>query len=72
MAKPDRREEIESAIKTAVSQGWQLAIVVLNDVPSQVYEYVKKLGNQRLGLVTQCVSFQALERNFEKLRTCKN
>jgi hypothetical protein len=72
MAKPDRREEIEAAMKTANEQGWQLAVVVLNDVPPQVYECVKQLGNQRLGVVTQCVSFQALERNSGKLRMCKS
>ena len=72
MAKPDRRQDIEDAMKTASNQGWQLAVVVLNDVPPQVYEYVKQLGNQRLGVVTQCVSFQALERNSGKLRMCKN
>ncbi len=71
IAKPDRRSDIEDAMKTASNQGWQLAIVVLNDVPSQVYEYVKQLGNQRLGVTNQCVSFQALERNSGKLRMCK-
>jgi hypothetical protein len=71
IAKPNRSEEIEAAMKTASSQGWQLAIVVLNDVQPDVYEYVKQLGNQRLGVVTQCVSFQALERNSGKLRMCK-
>ncbi|CAF1114885.1 unnamed protein product [Adineta ricciae] len=68
MAKPPRQDEIENAMKTAVNQGWQLAIVVLNDVPTEVYECVKQLGNQQLGLPTQCVSFQALERNSGKLR----
>jgi len=72
IAKPDQREEIESAMKTATNQGWQLAIVVLNDVPPETYASIKQWGNQRLGLVTQCVSFQALERNFDKLRLCKN
>jgi len=72
VAKPDGREEIELAIKEAVRQGWQLAVVVLNDVPPKVYDWVKQWGNQRLGLVTQCVSFQALERNSGKLRMCKN
>ncbi len=73
MAKPDRRDEIESAMKEAVRQGWQLAVVVLNEVQPDVYECVKQWGNQRLGLVTQCVSYQALERNSgSKLRMCKN
>ena len=70
MAKPPRQDEIENALKIAVNQGWQLAIVVLNDVPAEVYECVKQLGNQQLGLPTQCVSFQALERNSGKLRMC--
>ena len=72
MAKPDRREEVETALKTASQQGWQLAVVVLNDVAPQIYECVKQLGNQQLGVVTQCVSFQALERNSGKLRMCKS
>ncbi len=72
IAKPNRREDIESAIKTAVNQGWQLAIVVLNDVLPELYECVKQWGNQRLGLVTQCVSFQALDKNSGKLRLCKD
>jgi hypothetical protein len=59
-------------MRTATNQGWQLAVVVLNNVPSEVYECVKQWGNQRLGLVTQCVSFQALERSSGKLRMCKN
>ena len=44
VAKPDRRDEIESAIKEAVRQGWQLAVVVLNDVQPDVYECVKQWG----------------------------
>lgn len=70
--KPDRREEIESTLKTATNQGWQIAFVVLNDVLPQVYDCVKQWGNQRLGLVTQCISFQALQKNSGKLRLCKN
>ncbi|UJR07552.1 hypothetical protein I4U23_011840 [Adineta vaga] len=68
IAKPPRREEIENAMRKAANEGWQLAIVVLNDVPTEVYECVKQLGNQQLGLPTQCVSFQAVERNINKLR----
>ena len=59
-------------MKTAVDQDWQIAIVILNNVPSQVYECVKQWGNQRLGLATQCVSFQALEANRSNLRMCKD
>ena len=58
-------------MKTAASQGWQIAIVILNNVQSEVYESVKQWGNQRLGVVTQCVSFQALEGNRSNLRMCK-
>lgn len=72
IAKPDRREEIESALKTAVSENWQIAVVILNNVSSQTYECVKQWGNQRLGLATQCVSFQALEANRNNLRMCKD
>jgi hypothetical protein len=71
MSKPPRREDIETAMKTAHSQGWQLAIVVLNDVQPEVYECIKQWGNQKLGLITQCVSFQVIEKNAGKLRMCK-
>ncbi len=62
MAKPDRRQDVEVAMKDACTQSWQLAVVILNNVQPEIYECVKQLGNQRLGVVTQCVSFQVLEK----------
>lgn len=58
-------------MSAAATQGWQIAMVVLNDVQPKTYDCVKQWGNQRLGLATQCVSFQALQRNSRKLRLCK-
>ena len=46
-------------------------MVVLNNTTDDVYDYVKQCGNQRFGLVTQCVSFQTLQRNIGKLDMCK-
>ncbi|CAF1254023.1 unnamed protein product [Rotaria sordida] len=67
MAKPSRKDEIDKTFSNIKSQGWQLAIVILNDTIPAVYDYVKHLGNQKFGLITQCASFQAIERNSEKL-----
>ncbi|CAF2767340.1 unnamed protein product [Rotaria sp. Silwood2] len=66
IAKPSRKNDVDEAFKTIHSEDWQLAIVILNTT-DPVYNYVKKLGNQKLGLITQCTSFQAIERNSEKL-----
>ena len=52
-------------------ENWQLTVVILNNTPEQVYDFVKQCGNQRYGIVTQCVSYQALERNISKLDMCK-
>lgn len=47
-------------------------MVVLNNTSDNVYDYIKQCGNQRYGLVTQCVSYQSLERNIGKLDMCKS
>ncbi|CAF2311849.1 unnamed protein product [Rotaria sp. Silwood2] len=70
MAKPSRKDDIDETFRNVKSQGWQLAIVILNDAAPAVYNYVKQLGNQKLGLVTQCASFQAIQRNSEKIHMC--
>lgn len=71
IAKPGIKEEIEKTLNNSSKDSWQLAVVVLNNTSDDVYDYVKQCGNQRFGLVTQCVSFQALERNIGKLDMCK-
>ncbi|CAF3771180.1 unnamed protein product [Rotaria sp. Silwood1] len=68
MAKPPQSEDIETAMKIACNENWQIAIVVLNNVLPEVYESVKQWGNQTLGVTTQCVSFQSLQRNAGKYR----
>lgn len=67
MAKPPNKTDIQSALAAASKDNWQLAVIILNNTPDEVYDFVKQCGNQRFGLVTQCVSYQALERNIGKL-----
>ncbi|CAF4338591.1 unnamed protein product, partial [Rotaria sordida] len=55
-------------MKRASNEKWQIAIVVLNDVQPEVYECIKQWGNQTLGVTTQCVNFQSLQRNSGKYR----
>lgn len=71
VAKPATKEDIEKTLNNASKDNCQLAVVVLNNTTDNVYDYVKQCGNQRFGLATQCVSFQALERNIGKLDMCK-
>ncbi len=75
IAKPDLKKDIDDAMSQAIGQGWQLAIIVLNNTRPEVYEYVKQCGNQQIGLITQCVNFQSLERLLKQgpsgLRRCK-
>lgn len=59
-------------MKDASQNGWQLTVVILNETSDDVYADVKRWGNQKLGLITQCVSFQALQRNANNLRMCKS
>lgn len=68
---PDRPERIEQVLREASESKCQLAIVVLNTGNPEVYDSVKQLGNQRLGLRTQCVDMQALRNNIGKLHMCK-
>jgi len=71
LAKPATKDEIEKTLNNASKDHWQLALIVLNNTSDNVYDYIKQCGNQRFGLVTQCVSYQALERNISKLDMCK-
>jgi hypothetical protein len=71
ICKPSTREEIEATLQRGSKENWQLTVVILNNTPEQVYDFVKQCGNQRYGIVTQCVSYQALERNISKLDMCK-
>ncbi|CAF0968816.1 unnamed protein product [Rotaria sordida] len=67
-AKPSRNEDIEVAMKQTSNENWQIAIVILNNVLPEVYESIKQWSNQKLGVPTQCVSFQSLQRNVGKYR----
>ncbi|CAF3366395.1 unnamed protein product [Rotaria socialis] len=67
VAKPPGKSDIEATLHNASNEKWQLAIVILNNTTENVYDYIKQCGNQRYGLVTQCVSYQTLERNLSKL-----
>ncbi|CAF4872522.1 unnamed protein product [Rotaria sp. Silwood1] len=60
--------EIYNTLLDASRQRWQLAIIIINSRNSEiVYNLVKKYANTKIGLMTQCVNFQALERNMSKL-----
>ncbi len=64
--------EIKSTLLNASRERWQLAIVVLNSYNSDmVYNLVKSYANGQIGLMTQCVNYQALKRNISKLDMCK-
>jgi hypothetical protein len=70
--KGTRENEIVETLRNASKQRWQLAIVILNSYDStNVYELVKRSGNQNIGLMTQCVNYQALKRNIGNLGMCK-
>lgn len=69
--KSDRKQDVEKALNDASRNRWQLAIVVLNTRFPQVYGYVKQLGNQKLGLRTQCIELSALMKNLDNLNMCK-
>ncbi|CAF3801905.1 unnamed protein product [Rotaria socialis] len=60
--------DIHDALVDASKKGWSLAVIVLNsDNSDGVYSLVKSCANQQIGLMTQCVNFQALERNIANL-----
>jgi hypothetical protein len=70
--KGTRENEIIETLRNASKQRWQLAIVILNSYDSaNVYELVKHSANQNIGLMTQCVNYQALKRNIGNLTMCK-
>ena len=60
-----------TALQEAAKNKWQLAIIVLKSHDSgRVYDYVKQYSHRSIGLMTQCVNYQALERNISKLNMC--
>ena len=64
--------DIRRVLADAQQQKWQLTIVILNSRNSDdVYNLVKSYSNGQLGLMTQCVNYQALKRNIRKLDMCK-
>ncbi|CAF1565590.1 unnamed protein product [Adineta ricciae] len=60
---PDRKQNIERVLTDASQNRWQLAVIILDTTIDQVYDYVKQLGNQQLGLRTQCIDMNALKKN---------
>ncbi len=62
---------IEKPLTEGSKKGWQLAIVILNTGAGQAYNDVKQIGHQKLGLRTQCIDWNALRANMEKLHMCK-
>jgi hypothetical protein len=67
-----RENDVRNALRDASEQGWQLAIVILNSFNSDdIYNLVKSYSNGQIGLMTQCVNYQALKRNIPKLNMCK-
>jgi hypothetical protein len=70
--KPARKEDVTHTLSEASGNRWQLAIIVLNNTPDFVYDYIKELSTQKLGLMTQCIRLTALENNIDtKLKMCK-
>ncbi|UJR13192.1 hypothetical protein I4U23_000214 [Adineta vaga] len=63
----DNKKDVERALLDASKKRWQIAIVILNTNIDQVYGYVKQLGNQKLGLRTQCIDMNALRKNISGL-----
>jgi hypothetical protein len=67
-----QENDVQNALSNASEQGWQLAIVILNSFNSdEIYNLVKSYSNGQIGLMTQCVNYQALKRNISKLHMCK-
>jgi eukaryotic translation initiation factor 2C len=63
-----QENDVQNALSNASEQGWQLAIVILNSFNSdEIYNLVKSYSNGQIGLMTQCVNYQALKRNISKL-----
>lgn len=64
-------DDVRRTLNEAARQRWQLAIIILNSRNSEdVYNLVKSYANGQLGLMTQCVNYQALKRNIRKLNMC--
>ena len=71
LAKPCDDATIQETLLNASKNRWQIAVVILHDTPDHVYDVVKRCGNQKFGLVTQCIDFAALSKNINKLKMCK-
>ena len=54
-------------MKDAHQKKWQLAIIVLNTDAPQVYPFIKQMGNQSLGLRTQCIDINVIQKNMKNL-----
>lgn len=65
--KPSGKTDIENALKDAHQKKWQLAIIVLNTDAPQVYPFIKQMGNQSLGLRTQCIDISVIQKNMKNL-----
>lgn len=67
-------DDIYHALHDASQQRWTLAIIILdsrNANSDRTYSLVKTYGSKDFGLMTQCVDYQALKRNIDKLDMCK-
>ena len=69
---PERKQNIERVLTDASQNRWQLAVVILDTTIDQVYDYVKQLGNQQLGLRTQCIDMNALKKSRNNFSMCKD
>ncbi|CAF4025256.1 unnamed protein product [Rotaria sp. Silwood2] len=66
--KSSRENDIHRTLLDASKEKWQLAIVILNSYTTDtLYSIVKSHANQKIGLMTQCVNYQALKHNINKL-----
>lgn len=66
-----RENDIYQTLTNASRQRWQLAIIVMNSFDCDtLYNRIKKFAHSKLGLMTQCVHYQALRRNIRNLNMC--
>ena len=59
--------EVEESLIAAHRNGCQLAIIILNTSVPQVYPFIKQMGNQKLGLKTQCIDMNTIQKNINNL-----
>ncbi|CAF0770466.1 unnamed protein product [Didymodactylos carnosus] len=45
----------------------EVVVFILNNCGEDIYKAIKYFGNQKLGIVTQCTSFPAIQKNIGKL-----